>query len=282
MSWKKDGGSVAWGKNEDKSSFPRIRWNNGMKKGRFAEPGCFYGKAEQLGECPENWTESNLFPNEVGYQSPAIALVPIIKRTQPFTVSADGVTTWYKHYERDKGMKLYTETVCLLRGYNSPVILTTKGWIAGRINGVKNSVYADHMEYVVKPANAQAEKPLPQWAFWIEFGGLYEKGNPVHVEVGTGQQKTALHDVVLYAVKGNQVLYGMKDAATEEQIDRLYIGTELFKTAAALRDELVTSGWAHERRGNLGDEPEQEKPQKNAPKVYTPDPGAAFDDESPY
>lgn len=281
MSWKKVGADVNWNQSGEKQQYPRIRWNHGRKVGRAGDPGVFYVKSDYMTDIPDGWTASNLFPNEDGYECPGIALVPILKRSQPFS-TVDNVTTWHKTYERDKGMKIYTEMVCLLRGYPHPVILTTKGWIAGRIHGAKNSVFADHAEYVVKVANAQAEKPLSQSAFWIEFGGAYDsKGAPVFVEVGSGSQKAALHDVVLYARKGDHLLYGMKEAQAEAEIDRLYIGDERYKQAAALREELIAAGWVNERRGNLEAEPEPEKP-KTQPKTYTPEPGAMFEDESPF
>jgi len=249
MSWKNAAKTVQWTEDKDKASYARIRWNNGRKVGRVGEPGQFYVKAQYMQGCPEGWTESSLYPNEEGYEAPDVALIPIARRTQPFTL-IDGNMVWHKHWERDKGMKLYTEIVCLLRGYSEPVIFATKGWIAGRITGAKHSVFSNHNDWVVKIANAQAEAALPQWAFWVEFGGAVDKqGKPAFVEVGSGTQKAALHDVVLL---------GLTEPATEKQLTALYIGDELFNQAAVLRAELVTSGWLDERRGNL--EPEAPAP----------------------
>jgi len=267
MSWKNAAKNVQWTEDKEAVTYPRIRWNNGRRVGRVGEPGQFYVKAQYLNSCPDGWAESQLYPNEEGYEAPDIAMVPIARRTQPFTM-ADGVMTWHKHYERDQGMKLYTEIVCFLRGYNEPVIFACKGWIAGRITAVKRSVFQEHNEYVVKTANAAAEAPLPQWAFWVEFGGAYDKaGKPVFIEVGSGSQKAALHDVIL---KGN-----LTQAATDSQIEALYIGDELFNKAAVLRAELVTSGWLEERRGNTQAEELAAATPKIAPQADVP-----FDEEA--
>jgi len=246
MTWKNAAKQVQWTEDKEKASYARIRWNNGRKVGRTGEPGQFYVKAQYMNACPDGWAESSLYPNEEGYESPDIALVPIARRTQPFTM-IDGSMIWHKHWERDKGMKLYTEIVCLMRGYTEPVIFACKGWIAGRITGAKHSVLSNHNDWVVKTANAQAEAALPQWAFWVEFGGAVDaQKKPLFVEVGSGTQKAGLHDVQLL---------GITEPATEAQITALYIGDELFAKAAALRAELVNDGWLDERRGNIEAEP---------------------------
>jgi hypothetical protein len=267
MSWKNAAKNVQWTEDTEKATYPRIRWNNGRRVGRVGEPGQFYVKAQYMNGCPVGWAESQLYPNEEGYEAADIAIIPIARRTQPFTM-VDGVMTWHKQYERDKGMKLYTEIVCFLRGYDEPVIFACKGWIAGRITAVKRSVFQEHNDLVVKVANAQAEAALPQWAFWVEFGGAYDKqGKPVFIEVGSGSQKAALHDVVW--------LGGITQPANDKQIEALYIGDELFNKAAVLRAELVNSGWLEERRGNTQAEEIAAATPKIAPQSEVP-----YDEES--
>lgn len=246
MSWKTDGEGLQWERDSRSDAQPRIRWNNGRKVGRSGDPGCFYVKADYVSGTPEGWTESNLFPNEEGFETPFISLIVLGRRSQPFTQNGKFVT-WHTQYQRDQGMKIYTELYCLMKGYDEPVIFTCKGWTAQRVVGAKRSVMADHEEYVVKVANAQAKKPLPSWAFWMTFGGVYDaKGQPFFTQVGDGSQSTVLHDIAIKDIKS---------AATEAQLGELYIGHDLLVKAADLRAELIASKWQDQRRGNVEAEP---------------------------
>lgn len=248
MSWKTDGENLQWERDSRGDAQPRIRWNNGRKVGRAGDPGCFYMKADYVNGTPEGWTESNLFPNEEGLEAPFISLIVLGKRSQPFSQNGKFVT-WHTHWQRDQGMKIYTELYCLMKGYSEPVIFTCKGWTAQRVVGAKRSVIADHEEYVVKVANAQAKKPLPAWAFWMEFGGVYDaKNQPFFTQVGDGSQSTVLHDIALKDIKA---------PATEEQLGALYIGHDLLVEAARIRADLLASKWQDQKRGNATAEPEQ-------------------------
>ena len=169
---------------------------------------------------------------------------PLLKRSQAFSVDDVGNYTWHDHWQ--KGLKLYTEVVCLLKGFEEPVIFACKGWTAGRVVGAKNSVVSEHNEFVHKIANQTAKAALPPWAFWIPVGGSYNaKGEPLFVEVGNGQQKTQLHDIVLE---------GIKQPADRAMLTSLYVGKELMEYGLHIRNGLVEDGWHTKRRGNVAAE----------------------------
>jgi len=256
MSWQDDAQGMEWKSQEDKDQMPRIRWAHGRKVGKVAEFGRWYTKADGMPTPPDGWQESDLY-DDGGWQSKSMMFVPLIKRSQAFSVDDAGTYTWHDHWQ--KGLKLYTEVVCLLKGFEEPVIFACKGWTAGRVVGAKNSVISEHNEFVHKEANKTAKAALPPWAFWVPVGGSYDfKGNPIFVEVGAGQQKTLLHDIVLE---------GIKQPADRATLTSLYVGKELMQLGLHIRNGLVEDGWHTKRRGNVA----AEQPATNTPQPLDDD-----------
>jgi hypothetical protein len=44
------------------------------------------------------------------------------------------------------GMKMYTEVLCMIEGYNQPLVMTGKGWAASRITHYKRGCFAEQHE----------------------------------------------------------------------------------------------------------------------------------------
>jgi len=58
------------------------------------------------------------------------------------------------------------------------------------------------------------------------------------VEVGSGTQKTHLHDITL----------GIAKQATEQEIDALYVGDALYAQATDIYNEYMTAEWHKQKR----------------------------------
>lgn len=239
MSWKHIGNHVQVTRTTEGDGLGRFRWNNGMKVGRNASAGMWYAKSEAfVGSLPTGWARSLAFEGD-GYEAKQIKMLPILKRSQPFTKSGDSVV-WHAEWQANAGMKMYTEVLCLLEGYDEPLVMTGKGWAASRITHYKRGVFGEQTEYITKPASAQADKPLQPWAFWHTIGGAYSKGGePVFVEVGSGTQKTHLHDIVLVGVNG---------PADDALLDALYVGDELYEKATKIYTVYTVAEWHKEKR----------------------------------
>lgn len=245
MSWKKIGHNVQVVRTTEGDGLGRFRWNNGMKVGRNASAGMWYAKGDAFqGSLPTGWAKSLAFEGD-GYEAKVIKMLPLLKRSQPFTKVGDSVV-WHPEWVQNAGMKMYTEVLCLLEGYDEPLVMTGKGWAASRITHYKRGCFGEQTEYITKPASQLAEKPLQPWAFWHVIGGAFDKGNqPIFVEVGTGQQKTHLHDIVLH-------VSGPADSAL---LDALYVGDELYEKATTIYNVYVQMEWHKERRKNASAAP---------------------------
>lgn len=242
MSWKKIGYQVQVQRTTEGDGLGRFRWNNGMKVGRNASEGFWYAKNEAFTHMPDGWTVSQAFEGD-GFEAKHIKMVPILKRSQPFSVINEQAV-WHAEWRKNAGMKMYTEVLCLLEGYDEPLVLTGKGWAASRITHYKRGCFAEHAELVTGVANRMAEKQLQPWAFWHMIGGRYDtKKQPVYVEVGQGQ-KTHLHDIVL----------GVSAPASEELLEQLYVGDELYERATLLYTEYVQAEW-HKQKRKTADAP---------------------------
>lgn len=256
MTWQDDAQGMQWKQSDDKDAMPRIRWAHGRKVGKVVEHGRWYAKADAMQSAPSGWQDSQLY-DDGGFEAVTMSFVPLLKRSQAYSVDTDGSMEWQPHWK--KGLKLYTEVVCLIANHDEPVIFACKGFTAARVIGTKNSVVSEHLEYVHKEANKTAKAQLPPWAFWIPCGGAYDKyGNAVFVEVGAGSAKTALHDIVLQ---------GISKACTREQLTNLYVGKHLLDYGLHVRNGLIEDGWHNKKRGNV--ETEQEMP--NTPKPIDSD-----------
>ena len=215
----------------------RFRWNNGLKVGRNGSAGCWYAKSESFHSLPPHWQASSLY-GEDGYEAVRINMIPLLKRSQPFSV-VDGMATWHTEWRPNMGMKMYTEVLCLIEGYNQPLVMTGKGWAASRITHYKRGCFAEQHEYVTSVASKLAGMTLQPWAFWHSIGGAYDKKHePMFVEVGSGTQKTHLHDITL----------GIAQQATEQEIDALYVGDALYAQATDIYNEYMTAEWHKQKR----------------------------------
>lgn len=238
MSWKSIGNQIKVQRTTEGDGLGRFRWNNGMKVGRNASAGMWYARSEAFqGSLPTGWSKSLAFEGD-GYEAKTIKMLPLLKRSQPFSKVGESVV-WHTEWQQNAGMKMYTEVLCLLEGYDEPLVMTGKGWAASRITHYKRGCFGEQAEYVTRPASALADKPLQPWAFWHHIGGAFTKGNePKFIEVGTGA-KTHLHDIVLIGVSG---------PADESLIDALYVGDELYAHATTVYNVYVQAEWHKERR----------------------------------
>lgn len=237
MSWKNKQSTYT---QTETAQLARIRWNHGRRVGRVGTAGVFYAKEQAFTSAPDGWRVSELY-SDGGWESDTLQMVPLLKRSQPFTTDASGTAVWHAHWQANANMRIYTEVLAMIAGYDDPVIFTAKGWTGQRVAGAKRSVMSDHIDYVWKPAQSLGAT-LPPWAFWCTVAGAVDvKNQPLFIEVG-GAQKVVLQDLTLH---------GITAPCTEKQIDALYIGDDLYDRVNAIREQYIAEKWQDQKRGNV-------------------------------
>jgi len=262
MSWEDDAQGLEITQMETQS-LSKFWWSHGKKVQKIMVPGRFYTSETMFSSAPSaEWKSSDIYA-DAGWEASHIDMVPLLKRSQPFTTDTDGNKTWLKPDQYQKGVtSLYTEVLCWISGHDAPVIFTCKGWTAGRITAMKRSVFSDHKSLIVDEANKTAKAPLPQYAFWIRMGGAHGKnGDPLYVEVGAGTSKTTLHDITLYrsSLPENQQRDpdSIRVPASRDELKSLYVGKEMLYSLTALREQYIAEKWDKQIRSNFRQTEEQ-------------------------
>lgn len=236
-------------------------WSHGKRvNAKTLIPGRFYTSDRMFMDAPKGWSESDMY-TEKGWEISSVRILPLLKRTQAYTLSEDGKTKiWHPHFKKDAGMSLYTELLCWLDGHTEPVIMTSKGFAATRMTAAKQSVLADHKKLIIDRANETASPALAPWAFWCELGGAFDGDKPVFIEVGK-TVKISLHDIVLYRTHAENIKEDKRRAADtylvtaqRSELLALFVGKPLYKQVTEIREEFLAKGWDKEQRKNLGEE----------------------------
>ncbi len=274
MSWENDAEGLQYTQTEQ-TSLGKFWWSHGKKVQKIMVSGRFYTSGNMFNAPPSSeWISSDLYSDE-GWETPAVRIAPLLKRSQPFTQDSDGNKTWLLPSEYKKGItKIYTEILCMMQGYPDPVILTCKGWTAARICGAKRSVFTDHKALIIDEANKTAKSPLPPYAFWMDIGGAYGKdGKPVFVDVSK-EPKNELHDIILQRTAAEHIPEALRRSpddcrapANRTELVSLYVGKESLYELTAIREQYITDGWDKHLRSNFR---QDESQQQSGSHAHTP------------
>lgn len=147
---------------------PKFWWHNGDRKAKT--PGTFYARAADYPEgLGAPWAAEDRFDNEQGFAAAELKIAVLLQRSQPFREVKDdtGKTTgveWLTQWA--KGDKILTELLCLVEGYEQPVVWSMKGMTAKAVVGRGGILWA-YRDGLLKTACKLARRALPQWSFWL-------------------------------------------------------------------------------------------------------------------
>ena len=238
---------------------PRISWLSSTKRGGIL--GKFYARASQMPGLTAPWEAVELFDDEEGFVTPSLDLCIIRTRAQAYSETIVGdrrVRTWHPQWKPDAGMRIYTELLCYIKGYEGLVVWPVKGLIGKGVCAVRNpdSVFG-RMREVEKEAKKTATRPIPSFAFWTPVVCPTDrKGKPVLTSTGHGSE-------VIIPVAA------VPDVIDRDVCAKLYVGSAMLQQARAAWQEY--EGWSRELRSNEPDDAPQAPSPRNAPSPFDQD-----------
>ena len=225
------------GDTDPSDGFARIIWLSTTKSAGVV--GKFYAKQDAVGAMQAPWEAVERFDDEAGFETSRLRIVPIRKRSQAYTeVTVGGLRskTWEVHYKANSGMRIYTELLCFVEGYDELVVWPIKGLVGRAVTAKTGSVFSD-AKAVLAEAKKTAKGAIPEFAFWVPISApIGPKGKVVTTSTGYGS------DVVLpqYDIAS--------DTITRQTCVDLYVGKAMLaKAAAAYAD---SADWARAQRVN--------------------------------
>lgn len=222
---------------------PRFYYLKGQKAAKTS--GKFYGKESEFVVPPEEpWTPSQQFDDEDGYETPTLNIAILGHRSQPFIVDPQtSRKVWLSRYEQ--GATFYTELLCYAQGIG-PAIWTMKGMVGSAVVG-RNGLIKQFEKTVRKELQKRYNRQFNPWALWIPVGpAVDEKGNLYYQDTG-------------YKSYFNLPSLRIPATPTEQLLDQLWVGTDLYREGAELYNQF--RNWFKERRANdsfIADEAESE------------------------
>jgi hypothetical protein len=174
------------------SEYPRIWWYNGSKQA--GTNGHFFTTEREFPEGIAGWSQVDRYDDEVGYSAEALKIAVIRRRAQAYSEerSGDNVTkTWHSHYK--PGLKIYTELLCLIEGYDEPVLWIVKGMTGQAVTKRKVGMLDVFKASVLDEAQKtwKGDGAVPPWAFWMPImAPKTDKGKPVYTDTGYGSHVT--------------------------------------------------------------------------------------------
>jgi hypothetical protein len=217
--------------------FARIIWLSTTKTQGVV--GKFYAKQDVVGAMQAPWEAVERFDDEAGFETSRLRIVPIRKRSQAYTeVTVGGLRskTWETHYKPNAGMRIYTELLCYVEGYDELVVWPIKGLVGRAVTAKTGSVFSD-AKAVLAEAKKTAKGAIPEFAFWVPIAApIGPKGKVVTTSTGYGS------DVVLpqYDIAS--------DTISRQTCVDLYVGKSMLaKAATAYAD---SADWARAQRVN--------------------------------
>lgn len=221
----------------ESDGYARLVWLSTTKSAGIV--GKFYAKAESFGPMRAPWQAAERFTDEAGYETSRLKIIPIRKRSQAYTeVTTAGLRSksWESHYKRDAGMRIYTEILCYIEGYDDLVVWPVKGLVGRAVTAKSASVFSD-AKAVLLEAKKTATGAIPEFAFWVPITApIGAKGKVVTTSTGYGS------DVVLpqYDIAA--------DTITRQTCVDLYVGKAMLAKAAAAYTD--SADWARAQREN--------------------------------
>jgi hypothetical protein len=183
----------------DPAEAPRIWWHNGDRKSK--SPGDFYTKQDEFAAgLGGPWSSDGRFDGEVGFSTRTLRIAPLAWRSQPFRDAKDATgrrdrsvpRAWFLRWEQ--GMQLYTEVLCLIEGYDGPVIWCSDGLTGKAVSG-KGGILKAYQGGLLAEASRVAGRQMPPWAFWLPIASKLAGDKVAYEDTGYGSFVTppALH-----------------------------------------------------------------------------------------
>jgi len=245
---------------EQGDGIPRISWLSTTKTRGVV--GKFYARANAMPALPAPWENSFLFDDEEGFTAEALRIIVIRSRTQAYTEETNNgirTKTWQKHWKANENMRLYTEILCFIEGYEGVVVWPVKGLVGRAVTAMKSESIFAAMREVANEAKKTAKRDIPSFMFWAPIVQPKDKkGRVVTTDTGYGSA------VVLPQI-GFDVAKVDRDLCAS-----LYVGKEMMTKAEAAYEEY--RDWSKEQRSN--DEAPAQGPTeapRNTPTEYDED-----------
>lgn len=165
---------------------PKIWWHNGIKQAKTA--GSFYTRASEFANgLAEPWIPEERFDGEAGFATTSLRLAILAYRSQPMRKYKDAEgkdqTEWKLRYE--KGDTIYTELLCMIEGYDGPVVWAMKGLTGQAVTG-KNGILQSYINGLLKEASRVAKRGMPLWSFWLPIASKQTAGKTAYEDTGFG------------------------------------------------------------------------------------------------
>jgi hypothetical protein len=201
---------------------PKIWWHNGVKQAKTA--GSFYTRASEFANgLSAPWATEERFEGEQGYSTSALKIAVLAVRSQAMRKYKDAEgrdqVEWLMRWEQ--GASVYTELLCMMEGYDGPVVLAVKGLTGKAITG-KGGILQNYQNGLLKEAARVAKRSLPLWSFWLPISSKQSNGKTTYEDTGFGSFVTppALH---------------LPDAP----MDALFVGPELIARGAEILNDMI-------------------------------------------
>ena len=249
---------------ETGDGIPRISWLSTTKSKGVV--GKFYARETALPTLLPPWEHAELFDDEAGYTATDLRIVVLRTRTQAYsedTTNGIRTKTWHAHWKANAGMRLYTEILCFIEGYDDVVVWPVKGLVGRGVTAARGESIFSAMREVEKEARKTANRDIPSFMFWTPITQPKDKkGRVVTIDTGYGS------NVVIPQV-------GFDVAAINRELcASLYVGSERLKVAKAAYDEY--GDWSREQRTNEAEEPAPAEPARNVPTSMDEDDAKPF------
>ena len=217
---------------------PRISWLSTTKTNGIV--GKFYARATNLPTLLPPWEHAELFDDEDGFTADALRIVVVRSRTQAYseeTKNGVRIKTWHPHWKANANMRLYTEILCFVEGYDDVVVWPVKGLVGRGVTAMKSDSIFAAMREVANEAKKTAKRDIPSFMFWTPIVQPKDKkGRVVTTDTGYGS-----------AVVIPQI--GFDVAKVDRELcASLYVGKDMMAKAQAAFEEY--RDWSKELRTN--------------------------------
>lgn len=244
---------------ESGDGIPRISWLSTTKTKGVV--GKFYARETALPSLLAPWTHDELFDDEAGYTATDLRIIVIRTRTQAYSEETNNgirTKTWHAHWKANAGMRLYTEILCFIEGYDDVVVWPVKGLVGRGVTAARGESIFGAMREVEKEARKTANRDIPSFMFWTPITQPKDKkGRVVTIDTGYGS------NVVIPQI-GFDV-----NAINRDLCASLYVGKERMAHAAEAFAEY--KDWSKEMRTNDAEEPAPAEPARNVPSAVDED-----------
>jgi len=246
---------------ETGDGIPRISWLSTTKTRGVV--GKFYARASQISNLQTPWENSFIFDDEEGFTASSLRIVVIRTRTQAYTEeTTNGIRTktWHTSWKPNVNMRLYTEILCFMEGFDDVVVWPVKGLVGRGVTATKGESIFSAMKEIASEAKKTAKRDIPAFMFWTPIvQPLDRKGKVIVTDTGYGS------GVVIPQI-GFDVAKIDRDLCAS-----LYVGKDMMSKAQTAFEEY--RDWSKEMRSNEDIPAEQASTEttRNIPTEYDED-----------